>query len=74
MSRLRREKTPPIRPPRRKAATPAPPAPDEAGPEPGLRELRASLGNLRAAAEALATAAIPRPERSARASRRLRAG
>lgn len=74
MSRLRREKTPPIRPPRRaaprrKAAAPAPPAPDEAGPEPGLRELRASLGNLRAAAEALATAAIPRPERSARASR-----
>lgn len=37
--------------------------------EPDLRELRASLGNLRAAAEALAMAAIPRPEGSARASR-----
>lgn len=40
-----------------------------AGTEPGLRELRSSIANLRAAAEAFATAAIPRPERSARASR-----
>lgn len=76
MSRIRREKSPPGRPParpatRRKARPPAAlvAAPPEAGPEPGLRELRSSIGNLRAAAEALATAAIPRPERSARASR-----
>lgn len=75
MSRIRREKSPPGRPParpaaRRKARVPAAlAAAPEAGPEPGLRELRSSIGNLRAAAEALATAAIPRPERSARASR-----
>lgn len=75
MSRIRREKGPPDRPParpaaRRKARLPAAlAAPPEAGPEPGLRELRSSIGNLRAAAEALATAAVPRPERSARASR-----
>ncbi len=76
MTRNRREKNPPERPPtrpalravpRRKARAAAPSS--EAGPEPGLRELRASIGNLRAAAEALATMAIPRPEGSARASR-----
>lgn len=59
---------PPVRAPaRRKPRADAPAS--EAGPEPGLRELRASIGNLRAAAEALATTAIPRPEGSARASR-----
>lgn len=84
MSRIRRERTPGARPPARQAPsrkarlsgalapTPSsPPTPQgaEAGLEPGLRELRSSIANLRAAAEAFATAAIPRPERSARASR-----
>jgi len=76
MTRQRRGKSPPTRPAARLPLRPVPsrsvpPArpPAEAGPEGGLRELRASLGNLRAAAEALATLAIPRPEGSARASR-----
>jgi hypothetical protein len=46
----------------------SPPARDSAV-EPGLHELRSSIANLRAAAEALALAAVPRPASSARASR-----
>lgn len=70
MTRARREKRPaPLPAVRRKPRLPAQPAAaGDSGAEPGLRELRSSIGNLRAAAEALATAAIPRPERSARAS------
>lgn len=59
------------RTPREKAADspPATTAQRETEFEPGLRELRSSIGNLRAAAEALAFAAVPRPALSARASR-----
>ncbi len=76
MTRQHRGKSPPpqatarapLRPAAHRKVQPAAP-PAEGGAEGGLHELRASIGNLRAAAEALATLAIPRPEGSARASR-----
>ena len=72
MNRNRREKPAGAAAPAASPGTPAvpadvrDPAPD---PDTELRELRSSIGNLRAAAEALAMLAIPRPARSARASR-----